>query len=490
MLKTFISLQWKSFFRAASFQTNLAIKILMGFLALYFIVIFTALGTFSFHIIKDQLNEDPLRVVNKILIFYLIADLVIRYLLQRMPVVNIKPLLALPFSKNKIVHFSLWKTVISFFNVIHAFFFLPFFIVLLVEGYPPIQATAWFVMVTALIFSNNFINIFLNDVDKVFYAALGIVAVFAGLMYYEVFDITRIIAPVFDWVYDHPLWVLIPVGVLAGLYYTAFRYFKNRLYLDDGLQRKTQEVSSEDLSWLNRFGSLAVFLKNDIKLIKRNKRSRTSVLMSVFFLFYGFLFFSGGLEVYEGPVWRIFAGIFVTGGFLFTFGQFVPSWDSSYYPLMMSQNIKYRDYLNSKWWLIVIGTIISTVLASFYLYYGWEVYMAVVVAAIYNLGVNSHMVLWGGAYIKTPIDLTSAKRAFGDKQAFNLKTMLFTIPKLLLPLALYGAGHYTLGPNFGYFLVALAGIIGFAFKDKVFNLIEKVYKNEKYKTLVAYKQNS
>ena len=61
----------------------------------------------------------------------------------------------------------------------------------------------------------------------------------------------------------------------------------------------------------------------------------------------------------------MFAGVFVSGGFLITFGQFVPSWDSSYYGLMMTQNISYRDYLNSKWWLMIIGTAITAVIKPF-----------------------------------------------------------------------------------------------------------------------------
>ena len=146
------------------------------------------------------------------------------------------------------------------------------------------------------------------------------------------------------------------------------------------------------------------------------------------------LFFTGGIEAYDGPVWKIFAGIFISGGFLFSFGQFVPSWDSAYYPLMMSQNIRYREYLNSKWYLIIIATVLSTILASFYIYFGWDAYLAVIVGAIYNIGVNSYLVLWGGAYIKTPIDLTSNKKAFGDKQAFNSKTLLLTLPKLIIAL--------------------------------------------------------
>ena len=96
----------------------------------------------------------------------------------------------------------------------------------------------------------------------------------------------------------------------------------------------------------------------------------------------------------------------------------------------------------------------------------------------------------GGAFVKTPIDLTTGKGAFGDKQAFNVKTMLIAIPKLLLPMFVYAIGYYMFSPNIGLAFVALAGILGFAFRNYVFNQIEKIYKREKYATIAAYKQKN
>ncbi|NNE02840.1 MAG: hypothetical protein HKN52_06700 [Eudoraea sp.] len=488
MFKHFIRLQWKSFFRAASFKTNLGFKILMIFMALYFIVVFLALGVGSFFIIEDMELGDPLRVVNRFLIYYVVIDLYARYMFQKMPIMNIKPLLYMPFKKSAVVKYSLGKTVLSFFNIMHAFFFVPFSIVLIAEDYDPLSVIGWHVGLMALFYCNNFINIMMNNQDKIFYPMVTILAVLGLCQYSGWFDITVYTAPIFDFFFDIPWSAALPVLALIGLVYASFSYFKKHMYLDGGLATKHTEAKTEDYTWLNRFGNLGTFLKNDIKLIKRNKRSKTTVLLSVLFLFYGFIFFTGSIEVYDGPVWRIFAGIFVSGGFLFSFGQFVPSWDSSYYPLMMSQNIQYREYLTSKWYLIIIVTAVSTVIASFYLYFGWEVYMAIVVGAIYNMGVNSYLVLWGGAYIKTPIDLTSNKKAFGDKQAFNVKTLILTIPKLLLPLVVYAAGHYLINPTAGYIAVALSGVVGYLFKDVVFRKIEAIYKKEKYKTLLAYKQ--
>ena len=490
MFKHFINLQWKSFIRSASFKTEIWIKILMGLGAVYFIVVFLGLGIGSYFMIEKAGLGDPLRVVNQFAIYYLAFDMVFRYMLQKMPVTNIKPLLYLPFKKGQVVHYSLGKTIVSFFNWTHAFFFIPFSIVLLTKDYGLANVVGWHLGFMALIYCNNFINVLVNNKDNIFYVIAGIFILLGASQYYGWFNITTYTAPLFDLLYDIPATALVPWTILLALFGSAFNYFKKNMYLDGGLATKTTEAKTEDFDWLNKFGSLGTFLKNDIKLIKRNKRSRTAVIMGFFFIFYGLLFFTGAIEVYDGPFWRIFAGIFVTGGFLFSFGQYVPSWDSSYYPLMMSQNIEYREYLSSKYYLVIIATIITTFLSSWYIYFGWEVFAAVIVGAIYNIGINAYLVLWGGAYVKTPIDLTSNKKAFGDKQAFNAKTLLLTLPKLFLPMVIYAIGHFLVNPITGYILVAVVGLLGFVFKNKVFELIEKVYKKEKYKTLAAYKQKT
>lgn len=489
MIKHFVSLEWKSFTRSASFKANLFLKILMVLGALYFIGIFSLLGVGLYYIL-EKLEIDPFVTVNTYLLYYILMDLVIRFFLQKIPVLNIRPLLALPILRNKVVGYTLGKTMLSYFNWVHIFFLVPFSIVLIREGFSATGVLGWFAGIFAFVFINNFLNILSANKDWLLLILGAVIVSVAGMHYFNILDITLYTAPFFNGLYAAPLTVLIPLLFLIALGSLTFSYYKRNLYLDAGLSIKQKDARTENLSWLNQFGSLGTFLKNDIKLIKRNKRSRTTIMMSVLFIFYGLMFFGGAIETYEGPVWRIFAGLFVTGGFLFTFGQFVPSWDSAYYPLMMSQNIKYREYLNSKWWLMVIATVCTTILSSFYLYFGWEIYLAILVGAIYNIGVNAHIVLWAGAYVKTPIDLSKNKNVFGDKQAFNIKSILLAVPKLLLPMLLYAIGHYAHSPNTGYLIVALAGVLGYALKNKVFTIIENIYKTEKYKTLAAYKQKN
>ena len=488
MFKHFITLEWKSFFRSASFATNLVLKIFMALAALYFIAIFTGTGVLLFFLLKEDLHLEPLATVNKFLIYYLVADLVIRYFFQKMPVTNIKPLLPLPIKRNSIVHYTLGKSIISFFNILHAFFFIPFTVVLLMNGYG-FEAVLWLLGIWALIYTNNFITVLINNKDSIFYPLLVVAAGLGAAQYFKVFDITLYTQPFFQGMYATYFLFLLPILLAIVLYYFTFAYFKNNLNLDTGLAKKSEEAKTENFTWLNQFGTLGTFLKNDIKMIKRNKRPRGTVIGSVVLLFYGLLFFTNAIEVYHNPGMQVLGGLIVSGGFMLNFGQFVPSWDSAYYQLMMSQNISYKEYLSSKWWLMVIATVICAILASFYLYFGWKVYLLILVGAVYNIGVNSHLVLLGGAYNKTPIELTVGK-AFGQKQAFSFKTVLIGIPKLLVPMLLYLIGYFTVNAETGCLLIALAGVLGFAFRNKMFTIIEKIYKTEKYATISAYKQKN
>jgi len=487
MIKHFLTLEWKSFIRSASFKTNLAFKIFMAFLFLYFASMFVFAGIGAFYGLKKA-GLEPLQTVNKFMIYYLFADMMFRYFLQKIPTLTIRPLLALPIKKDTIVHFSLGKTVLNYFNTTHAFFFIPFSIILLLNGYDFFGVITWHLGILAIILFINFLNILINNKDFLFGIVASIVIGLIISQYYKLFDITSYTQPFFQGLYEHVWMVLIPIFTLIVTYFFTFNFFKKDLTLDERLHIKKNLASSSDMTWLNQFGTLGTFLKNDIKLLIRNKRAKTTLYMSLFFLFYGLIFFPQ--EIYRNSVMQAFAAVFVTGGFLINFGQFVPSWDSSYYQLMMTQSISYKEYLNSKWWLMVIGTAISMLLASFYLYFGWDIYLTILATGIFNIGFNSFLVLFTGAYTRTAIDLESAKGAFGDKKAFNVKTLLFSLPQMIIPILLFGIGLLANNFYIGIGLIAGFGLLGLLFKSKIFLLIEKIYKKEKYKTIVAYKQKN
>ncbi len=488
MISRFFNLEWKQFSRASYFQKGIAIKILLGFAVLYFGGAALMLGGSLFFILKKTIpNLDPIVIVNNYIIYWFLFDLAIRFFLQQLPVMNVKPLMVIPIHKNTIIHYLLGKTTISFFNFIPLFIFFPFSIVLIAKGYPAANVIFWFLSVVFLTLSNNLVNFLINKNNTVFYVLLSALVIFAGLEYYNIFKISTPIGVAFNALYQHPYLVFIPLFMMLGLYVLVFQYIKKGFYLDDTVSKKVKEVHASDLSWMNRFGSIAPFLKNDVKLIWRNARPKQVMLMSFVFLFYGLIFYTQ--PTYQKmPAFLAFASMFVTGGFLMTFGQLVPSWDSEYYKMLMSQNIPYKKYLESKWYLMVVAVAISFVLSTPYLYFGWKIFAMIAAGALFNIGLNSFITLFGGALNRVPIELNVKAKAFSNTNGFNPTQMLIALPKLLLPMLLFYVPYKLINFNAGLIVLALSGVLGIIFRDFFLTKIENIYQKGKYKTIAAYEE--
>ena len=504
MFKMMFSLQWKEFNRGKAVGGKLLGKILKWFGIIYVAVMAFLIGIIaSFY--GGPLAEFPLEdgttapflYVNKQLIYVFVILIIMRYFIQPLPVLNIRSLLLTPLLKTKIVRFSLLKTVLTYFNILPLFFLIPFSFLLASTGdYDIVGLIFWNINIIGLIYVTNFFNFLLNNKDKLIYGVGGILALIKALEFYSIVDFTEYSEQFFYLFYSQPYATAFTWLLVFWLYNYVNKYLHQGLYIDTGLQVKTKEAKMDDFSFLDRFGKTATFIKNDLRLLKRSKRARMTVYMGLGFLFYG-LIFASQEDIYSELVGNgfvsamgVFSYLFSTGGFLFMFGSFVPSWDSQYYPLMMTQNIEYKEYLNSKWSLITIGTVISTVLALFiYSFFGTNAVYAVLAGAFYNIGVNGYLTLWAGAYTKSPIDLNSSANAFGDKKAINAKTLLVGFPQMLLPVLVYYFTSQYYDHLTGCLAVAGLGTLGIFLKPVAFNLIMKAYKTEKYSTLKAYKTN-
>ena len=336
-----------------------------------------------------------------------------------------------------------------------------------------------------LVYISNGFNLLINKNNTFFYVIVGVLAVFIGLEVYQIFKISEPIGVAFNALYNQPYLVVIPIALLVALYQINFKDIRNGFYLDGTISKKVEKVDTADLSWLDRFGSVAVFLKNDLRLIWRNARPKQVLMMSFLFLFYGLVFYTQ--PTYQKmPAFLAFASMFVTGGFLMTFGQLVPSWDSEYYKLLMSQNIPYRKYLESKWYLMVVAVGISFILSTPYLYFGWKIFGMIAAGALFNIGLNSFITLFGGALNRVPIELNVKAKAFSNTNGFNPTQMLIALPKLGLPMLLFYIPYKLVNFEVGLIVMALSGVLGIVFKNFFLSQIESIYQKGKYKTVAAF----
>ncbi|MGD1318831.1 DUF5687 family protein [Chryseobacterium sp. 2R14A] len=487
MFKRFLKLEWKSFFRGSSVGINLAMKIFRIIGICFFIFWLAMMSFIAYYYVQEEMNEDPLKIISRFMIIGWLIDLVFKYMIQQIPTQNIKPFLTLNIPKKVVVNYTLIKTFLTPLSWFNSIFIITFCGILAFNGYGFLGIFTWFIGVSSLFYLNNFLNLLFNDKENIAIGVGILIAGFAALNYYEIVPVLSYSESIFYSFYDKPYFALVPVLLFAALWKITFNYIQKGFYLDEGLEAKKEIGKTENIAFLNKYGAIGTFINNDIKMLKRNKVTKGVLIGSFMFVFYGLLMFTS--EIYSTPTMMMFMGLFVTGGFQFTFGQRVPAFDSAYYPLMMTQNVPYREYLKAKWWLMNIVTAISIVVALFYAYFGWNVYFAFFAAGLYNIGVNSQFTLWSGAYNKNLIDLNAKEKRVGQKNTLSFKAFILMIPKMILPMVVYGVTEKLFGIPAAVVTIGVLGLIGFLLREKIFDIIIKKYKTEKYSTIEAFKKD-
>jgi hypothetical protein len=479
-------LSHKKFMRAPQLEAKLAIKLLMGFIVLYFGGSLLFAGIAVYPILSDQFPErDPISVINSVLVLIFILELIIRYFLQQLPVTEIKSFLLLSIPKKRIIRNVLFRSLLSVYNAIPVLFYLPISISMLQDDYALGQVIAWWVAVTAFSLCLNFISFLANKNNKALAGfVILIILLYLSESYMDV-ETLRAVGYFFDAIITQPLWILVPLGVFVLLYQITFSFLKKNLNLEGSLAAKKEVANAGRYDFLDVFGSHALFLKNDLRLIVRNVRPKNIVMMSFLFLFYGLFFFT---QDNQPESLLVFASIFISGGFLLTYGNYVPAWDTEYYAFLMCQNLSYKKYLDSKWRLMTFAIIFSTILSLPYLYFGVKIYLLILSGAAFNIGLGTWITLYGGLLNKQPLKLNVKAKAFENTQAFSGKMMLMIFPKMVLPVLLYIIPATLFNPTAGYITLAVSGVLGIVFKNQILIQMAKLFAKQKHEMLQAFTQ--
>lgn len=493
MIKHFLSLEWKQYFRSSYWQKNIALNVLLVFFALYMMSIFIIGGIgLYFGIEKFFPEQDKLAFVSSYMFYWFIGDLLFRFFMQKLPVMSVKPLLTLPIKRSTIVNFVLGKSAFSFFNILPLFLAIPFAITLSVNGYDNTSAILyWLIVVVLITFISNFLNFIIeavsSELDIPFLPLLIVAGGLFALNYFNIISFTEIIGNGVIAITENPIYLLVPIAILFGLYSYNFKILRDKLFLDASLQTKVKEVNASELSWTDRFGDIAPFMKLDLRLIWRNKRTKSTAMLMVIGLLYGLFF-------YPQPIYRdmefmwAFIGIFSTGFFLISFGQFIPAWDSAYYKMLMSQNIKYEKYLRSKFILMVVSVVVLFILGIPYVFFGWKILVAHFAAAIYNIGVNSHVILWGGSFNRKKIELD--KKAAFNYQGTGAVQWLIGFPLMLLPMAIFGVINWLIGFEVAIAALIVLGVLGIVLHKTLMAGITQKYLDSKHKMIAAFSKDA
>ncbi|MBK6283324.1 MAG: hypothetical protein IPF54_12320 [Draconibacterium sp.] len=383
--------------------------------------------------------------------------------------------------------YMLNKSILHFFNVLPLFLVLPFAFKSAVHELETPVLIAWLASLFLMIFVNHFLAIYIkwrtNESNWFFYGFLALaVAVFA-IDHFGFFDFTANFGKLFDFIVLYPVSVLIFPVLIILLYLLNLKFLLSRFFLDE-LSQKKKDGITHDFSWLNQIGEYGKMLSLEVKMITRNKRPRTTAVMSIIFIFYGLIIYQD-FDEEKAEFILVLGGMFMTGIFSMMYGQFFPAWHSRYYPFLMAQNVKMKQILQSAFFLMAVTNIVFYLLSLGYMFVTPKVLYVHLAVMLYNIGVNSFVIFALGLNSRKSIDLD--QRAMFNYQGMSATNWLIAFPILFGPLAVYGILTFLLGNIAAYFILGGLGLIGIILHPRLIDYFTKQYLLRKHKMIASYK---
>lgn len=491
MNQNLFNLAWRETVRSAYWGKSLATTIGLGFLALYFSANFLFLGIFIPDILtKEFPNDDPISKFNSFVLAYLGIDLIVRQLMQKLPTVSFKPLLLLNIHRKTIANYLMVRSLLSFFNLLPFFLFVPAFIKLVIPATSAFSAIAWFLSLAILIFSNHFLGIYLkwrfNEAEYGFFILLAALAGLFAVNHYGIVDLSGGMGKLLDLVLANPALFILLIALPVAFYFLNIRFLLSRMFINT-LGPKKKEEKIRDYSWLDRMGENGRFIALELKLIWRNKRPRSLAMMTVLMLFYGLFLLrpANGGEIPEFAF--IFSGIIMTGMFSISYGQFFPAWHSNYFSMLMCQRLTMKQFLRSFYLLVTVVSMVCYLLTLPYIGINPKIAFTNLVMLFYNLGVNIPMMFFIGLYSKKRLDLNQS--SVMNYQGVGVSQWLAAFPMMLLPLGLFYGINTFAGAIPAYLALGAIGLIGLLLASSIINFFAKQYRKQKHQLIRNYKNS-
>ena len=231
-----LALEWKSLFRSANVGRSLAVKFFIGFIAVYFLLSFIGLGVGLYPLSKKFFpNEAPVLVINNYLLLWFLGEFILRFLLQNLPVVQTKPLLTQSIGRSKIAHVLLWKSLLSFYNVLTMAVAIPFFFFNWNKGdYPLTALFGWLIALFCFVLAFNFLNFwvqrrFSSDL-KALVPFIILCLVLVILEYYAIYSVTQLFGSFFNLILSYPILGILPVFLVGFCYLLTYKDIKANLF--------------------------------------------------------------------------------------------------------------------------------------------------------------------------------------------------------------------------------------------------------------------
>jgi len=434
-------------------------------------------------------GENTITVLNGLLIFYWMFELLFRLIFQRNVTLNIQYYLTLRIKSNNLANFMLLKSWVSLFLLITILLFAPFAFGKITSTYSLAAGWLWFGFVFAVSFLLHHFVVALHQLTRgkiLLPLVLGSTILLAAhLNFIGYVNFTYLTNGLLVLIREQPLLILIPVLLSATLFLIDIGLVRGNLHLDHTPQKISLAVGgvSRWVAYLSAQGTVGQLIALELRLIWRNKRPRTMMLSGLLLIPYFFYFIP---KLGDSTMSEVFL-LLGTGLMMINYGQLLFSWESSYFDFLMTRNYSPRKYLMSKFVLllgfntfslILLGIIISFIEIS--------LLKGLIIFYLVNSGVFIYIFLWGTMLGPKKIDVGAG--AMFNYEGMNAFQFLIMIPYILLPLGAMYLLESGIGENWGDIILISIGFSGVLFYGAILRYLAKGFTKRKYKILNGFRE--
>jgi len=490
-IKWFISHQFKQLRRSPFWQKSLAINITLGFLIGLILLEVFGLGLFLPVILKETFpGQDILQIFNGALLYYLAIDLILRYLMQSLPVMAAQHYFHLPVRKSVIVHYMLAKSVFFLLNYLPLLILIPWATKVIAVQFSGTEAWQWLIGIIFLTFTNNYITVY---VKRQIFSRPWIVAVFGfiviGFIVLDtmgVYSISTISAHLFRYLIVIPWAFLLPLALLILVYIVNFMFLRSRMYIEEISIRKHRRVKDlAGIAYIKSLGRVGELIAFELKLYWRNKRPKSLLYLFPIFLLYGFFFYPQDVYRDMGGM-MIFVGVFITGGIAMSIGNYFLGWESSFFDAILANNIDFDKYFRAKYMIMLSVSVFSYVITLPYAFYGLDILFINSMCFMLNIGFNSYVILLFCSNNRKRMDLS--RGAAFNYQGAGASQFLVMLPLLLAPVLLYTLFSVFMDRVPAASLLGLIGLAGLLFHKTLMQQVVARFERRKYKIAEGFRE--
>lgn len=479
--------QWKEKTRSLFWQKSLLLNLLLGFFSLYLSLNLILISLFADKVILEIFGEsNVIEIFTRLLVYYFSFDLIARFLWQALPTLSIQPYLTLPIRKSTLLHYPIIKSIFSFINLFALLLFLPFFLRHIYLTHSLQFSLAWLITVLSLIAGNNFLNFSLKKYFSKQALIVMLLFISAGVFLYldfnEVISVSKQLYVVISLISGSFYLILLPVLFPVACYYLAYALLKNNAYIEDTQAQVSKKTN--EFSFLNSFGEVGQLISVELKLILRNKRPRSMLYLSLAFIVYGLVAYKE--KNMDNLLMLSFAGLFIPGMFSINYGQFLFSWESSFFNSYLANRVSPFSYIKSKHLLLSISCSIGFLLVMPYALIDYRIAFINLAFLMYNIGFNSIVLLFFSTFNTSYIDL--GKGQFMNYQGTGITQFLIIIPILGVPILIYLLHEVFNILPFYYYSIFIVGVIGIIFNKQLIELIVRQFTKRKYRMAVGFRR--